>query len=107
MKFRTQLHVLGMKASKGTLDNGQVYDSTKIYCQIDLDDSKGNAKGFGVAEYGIGTSDSYNEYKHLPFPFIADAELEIVTNGRVQKTQVLSLKPIDIVKSKPTPEKVA
>jgi hypothetical protein len=98
MKFTTKLHVLGMKSSKGTLDNGQTYDSTKIYCQIELDQSRGNARGYGVAEYGIGDSEEYAKYKHLTFPFSADAEVEIVSSGRVQKTQVLSLRPAELAK---------
>jgi hypothetical protein len=93
MKFTTQLEVIGIKSSKGQLDNGQAYDSTKIYCQVDLDQSKGNAKGYGCAEYPIGDSTEFAKFKHLTFPFVADAEIEIVTTGRTQKTQVLTLRP--------------
>jgi len=100
MKFTSQIKVLGMKASKGTLENGNTYDSTKVYVETGLDDSKGNAKGFSAVEYSLGSSDEYNKYKHLPFPFIAEATLEIVTTGKVQKTQLADLKPLEIVKQK-------
>lgn len=98
MKFTSQIKVLGMKASKGTLENGNPYDSTKVYVETGLDDSKGNAKGFAAVEYGLGASDEYNKYKHLSFPFMAEATLEIVTTGKAQKTQVVELKPLEIVK---------
>jgi hypothetical protein len=95
MKFNTKLQVVGMKASKGTLENGQAYDSTKVYALVDLDDSKGNAKGMAVAEYAFGTADQFNGFKHLPFPFLADVELEMVSNGRTQKTIVHKVQPIE------------
>lgn len=100
MKFTSQIKVLGMKASKGTLENGASYDSTKVYVETGLDDSKGNAKGFSAVEYALGTADEYNKYKHLPFPFLAEATLEIVTTGKAQKTQLADLKPIEIAKQK-------
>ncbi|MFZ6864715.1 hypothetical protein ACO0K7_18995 [Undibacterium sp. Ji67W] len=98
MRFTSQIKVLGMKASKGTLENGNSYDSTKVYVETGLDDSKGNAKGFSAVEYAFGASDEYAKYKHLTFPFMAEATLEIVTTGKVQKTQLAELKPLDMVK---------
>lgn len=103
MKFTSQIKVLGMKSSKGTLENGNGYDSTKVYVETGLDDSKGNAKGFSSVEYAFGASEEYAKFKHLPFPFMAEATLEIVTTGKVQKTQLVDLKPIELVK----PQKAA
>jgi hypothetical protein len=37
--------ILGMKASKGVMDNGQAFDSTKIYVETRLDESKGSVIG--------------------------------------------------------------
>ena len=100
MKFNTQVKVLGMKANKGTMDNGQAYDSTKVFVETALDGSKGNAKGFAVAEYALGLSAEFDKYKHLPFPFMADATVEIMTTGKVQKTVLSELRPIEMVKQK-------
>jgi hypothetical protein len=100
MKFTSRVTVMGMKASKGQLENGMAYDSTKIYVQTDLDDSKGMGKGFASVEYNFGTSEEYGKYKHLPFPIECDAELEIVTNGKTQKTQIISLKPLQTISAK-------
>lgn len=98
MKFTTQIKVLGMKSSKGTLENGSSYDSTKVYVETSLDDSKGNAKGYSAVEYSFGKAEEFEKYKHLPFPFLAEATLEIVTTGKVQKTQLAELKPIETMK---------
>lgn len=83
-----------MKASKGQMDNGQAFDSTKVFTEAPLDESKGNAKGFAVGEFTLGTSAEFEKYKHLPFPFDGEAEFEIVSNGKTQKTLMHSLKPL-------------
>ncbi|CAG9182985.1 hypothetical protein LMG23992_04876 [Cupriavidus laharis] len=94
MRFNTKVQVLGMKSSKGSMDNGQAYDSTKAYIVIPLDTSKGNAKGMAAEEVTIGTSAKFAEYEKLPFPFVADADMEIVSNGKTSKKIVHSLVPV-------------
>lgn len=100
MKFSSTIKVMGMKYSKGTMDNGQSYDSSKVFVETELDSSKDAAMGSACAEYLLGKADEYQKYKHLAesFPFMAVAEMEIVTNGKTQKTVINSLKPIDVVK---------
>lgn len=85
--------VTGMKGSKGTYE-GQTFDSTTVFVQIKLDDSKGTAKGFATGEYKFGDASTFDKFKHLPFPFQADVELETVTSGRAMKTIVTAMKPI-------------
>lgn len=85
MKFKSEITVLGMKSSKGSFE-GTDYDSTKVYVLTDLDTSKGNAVGSSAAEYVLGKSDEFAKYKHLGFPVKGVADLEIVTNGKTQKT---------------------
>jgi len=76
------------------LENGTGYDSTKVYVQTDLDDSKGTGKGSATVEYNWGLSNNYETVKNLTFPLQAEVEMEIVTNGRIQRTQLISLKPL-------------
>lgn len=99
MKFVSRITVTGIKASKGKLESGMEYDSTKIYVQTDLDDSKGMGKGAASVEYNFGTSEEFHKLKHLPFPVDFDAELEIVTNGKTQKTSIVNLKPVELSKT--------
>jgi len=94
MKFQLQMTIVGMKSNKGQMDNGTAFDSTKVYALTDMDTSKGNAVGQATSEYAIGTSDELGKYKHLPFPFQAVAECEIVTNGKTQKTVITGLRPV-------------
>lgn len=88
----TEVMVTGIKRSKGNFE-GTSYDSTKFYIQTDLDDSKGNSKGMASTEYSMGLSDEYDKYSHLPFPFQAMVEMEVVTSGKVTKIALLSVKP--------------
>src|SRR5579875_2411166 len=101
MKFTSTIKVTGMKFSKGVMENGQAFDSTKVFVETDLDASKDTAFGTATAEYGLGKADEYQKYKHLAGsgPFMAIAEMEIVTNGKTQKTVIHSLRPVDAAKS--------
>lgn len=101
MRFPARVIISGVKRSKGVLETGQAYDSTKVYVQTSLDDSKGNGAGSATVEYAWGQSDNYEKIAHLfkggkPVEF--DAELEIVTNGKTQRTQVVDLRPVAAVK---------
>lgn len=100
MKFTSTIKVTGMKFSKGQMDNGQAFDSTKVFVETDLDSSKGTAMGTATAEYTLGKAEEYQKYAHLSdaLPFMAAADMEIVTNGKTQKTVIHSLKPIEAVK---------
>ena len=101
MKFTSTIKVTGMKFSKGTMDNGQAFDSTKVFVETELDTSKDTAMGTACAEYGLGKAEEYQKYKHLAdsFPFMALADMEIVTNGKTQKTVIHSLRPVEAAKS--------
>lgn len=100
MKITSTIKVTGMKFSKGTMDNGQAFDSTKVFVETMLDASKDTAMGTACAEYGLGKAEEYQKFKHLAnaFPFMAIAEMEMVTNGKTQKTIIHSLKPVDAAK---------
>lgn len=93
MRFNQMIQVVGMKASKGTLENGTGYDSTKVYALIGLDDSKGTAKGMSTTEFNFGTAAEFEAFKHLPFPFTAEVEMEMVSNGKTMKTVMHKLTP--------------
>lgn len=93
MKIDQILTITGMKASKGDFE-GTVFDSTKVYAMTDMDESKGNARGFATVEYPFGKAEDFERYKDLTFPFKANCEMEFVTSGKAQKMILLSVKPI-------------
>lgn len=96
--YISKIKVTAMKFNKGQMDNGTAFDSTKVYAETRFDESKGNARGYATTEYHLGKSDEYAKYAHLQLPFIAEAEMENVTNGKTRSTLILQLRPVEIVK---------
>ena len=99
MKFTSQVKVLGMRKFNDQIE-GKVYNFTKMFIETDLDDSSGNALGFAASEYPIGDDSEFDKYKHLPFPFMAEATIEIVTNGKIQKQRMSNVKPLKVAGEK-------
>lgn len=87
--------IMGRKRSKGTLDNGNAYDSTKLYIQTALKATK-DQEGFSVAEYTWGDSSNYTKLDGQTFPFQADVSVEIVSTGKSNQVIItdVALKPI-------------
>jgi len=105
MKFLNQrVTVTGSFPSKGVLESGAPYDSTKVFVLTDLDDSKG--VGTATVEYKWGTSENYQKIASFikaacdaGKPALFDADLEVTTNGKTQRTQVVDLRPVASVKA--------
>lgn len=93
MKFQTNVTVLGMKASKGEMDNGMKYDSTKVYVITELDASKGNTLGSSISDYSLGDSTVLESFRSQKFPFQALADCEMVSNGKASKLVIHKLVP--------------
>ena len=73
--------IMGRKRSKGTLDNGNAYDSTKLYVQTALKATK-DQEGYSVTEYTWGDSSNYAKLDGQTFPLQADVSIEVVSTGK-------------------------
>jgi hypothetical protein len=95
MEIKSQrMQVVGAKRSKGEYE-GKPFDSTKIYALLDLNNSSDQGRGFATVEYPWGKSDNFGKISHLPFPFEADVDMTLVTDGKGgMKTQIDEIKPI-------------
>jgi len=93
MSFKNTIQIVGMKAGKGTLDNGQSCDSTKVYALTNLNTGAGTSKGMSCSEYNFAAAAEFGKFKHLAFPFVADVEMDIVTNGKTQRTLLPEIVP--------------
>ena len=100
MQFKTQLQVLGVKGGAGTLDDGTVWDSCKVFVLTDLDSSRGQAAGCAGVEYPWGKSENFDKVKAIQFPAAFDATMEIITNGKTQKTVIRDMRPVSASASK-------
>lgn len=96
MKMQSEIVVTGFKASKGDYE-GTAYDNTKVFALVDMDGKGGNSIGQASAVFTFGTSETFEQYKHLKasLPARALAEFEMVTNGRDIKQVLVGLKFVD------------
>ncbi len=93
MQMQTTMAITGWKKSKGEME-GRAYDSTKIYVQMPMDTTTGNAAGTAGAEYNWGTSANADKIKDVPLPFNATVTIETVTNGKSMKQIIVDVQPI-------------
>lgn len=91
--FTQKVQVVGMKRSKGMMENGQSYDSTKAFIIIPMDTRKGDAIGASAEGFAIGTSEEFEQWRGVKLPCMADCDFEMVTNGSSMKMIVTRLVP--------------
>ena len=96
MQFKSQAQVKAMKPSKGEMENGRKYDSTKVYIETEFNS---DAEGFGKPsiEYNWGLSDNYYEFVQntgIREPFDAEITWENQTTGKNARLVVIDVKPI-------------
>lgn len=94
MKFTNVVHVLGFKRSRGVLENGTAYDSTKAYVVLPMDASKGDAVGQSCEPFNIGTSLEFDKWKGVKLPVQVSGEFEVVTSGNATKLVLHSITPL-------------
>lgn len=92
MQFKSIVTVTGLKKFKGDVE-GNSYDSTTAYIQMDMDETKKTARGFATQDFNIGTSEVFDKLFSVSLPFQAEATFEITTNGKSQRQRVVDLVP--------------
>uniref|UniRef100_A0AAU8B4V6 Uncharacterized protein n=1 Tax=Dulem virus 54 TaxID=3145765 RepID=A0AAU8B4V6_9VIRU len=92
MQMQIQGTVMGVKRFSGQID-GKHFDYCRVIVSTPLDASQGNALGAAATEYDFGQSANFDRFKELKFPFEADLNVELVTNGKTQKLKMLDFRP--------------
>lgn len=95
MQFKTQSVIKSMKPSKGTLENGRPYDSTKVYIETEF---SSDAEGWGnpSIQYNWGLSDNYHDFMRtygINKEFVGEVTWENQTTGNNSKLVVIDVKP--------------
>lgn len=80
MKVSGTFQVLGCKGFKGDID-GQHFDSTTLYVVMDVSEKAGTEAGFNTANIKFGKEEEFQKLKNLPFPVMAELDLELTTKG--------------------------
>lgn len=78
MLVTARVKVTGVKRGKGEYE-GRAFDYTRVFVEVQLDDSQGNAAGFCSAQYNFGKSGNFDALSRLAFP--CDCEVDFVEVG--------------------------
>lgn len=89
MSTKTEITLVGAKATDWKADDGRHYDYVNLYGIIPLDLSQGNAVGQGVVEFKWQDSRNIVQLQGRQFPMKVVLELDMVSTGKAMK-QVLT-----------------
>lgn len=93
MIFESEVNVTGMKRSKGDFE-GTAFDYTAFFVEVEMDESKKNARGKASQDFKLGNSETYDQFIAVQLPFRAKAKFELVTSGKSTVQRLLALVPI-------------
>ena len=88
LQFKISGEIFGAKRFKGNFDGTDI-DYTKVFVATPLDGSSGDAVGLSISEYRFGTSENFYRFRECKFPFKADLLVEMTTNGKTQKLNLI------------------
>lgn len=88
-----QLHyvpaiIMGVTKFQGDIDGNKI-DSCNVLIATPLNETTGNAKGFGVAKVAFGDSSNYAKLSLQDFPCEMEVAYESVTNANGVKKEIL------------------
>lgn len=90
--------VMGVTKFKGEID-GNLIDSCSVLFAAPLNDSAGNAKGFGIAKVAYGDSLSFHDFAKVEFPCEMELAFQTVTNANGKTREVLkAVRPVQRAK---------
>jgi hypothetical protein len=97
MQVKAEATVRGAKMFKGQMDDGKQIDSGKLFVEVILKESD-NAFGMCTEPMKCKDSSVVQSIKHLPFPFIAELDIEMVSGSKGMEQTVLAVRPVQAIK---------
>ncbi|MFC3903273.1 hypothetical protein SAMN05421749_10248 [Acinetobacter marinus] len=92
MQFKTQLVILGARASKGEFQ-GNTYDYTEVFFQADTPEGA-NYWGQVGESMRWGLSSNIEKLNKHESPLLADVVMQQVSNGKAMTTIILDVVPV-------------
>ena len=87
--------VMGVTRFKGTIDGNEI-DNCNVLIAAPLNDSAGNAQGFGIAKVAFGDSSNFERFNGLNFPCDMEVAFQTVTNASGKQKEILKSVLTDI-----------
>lgn len=98
LKYETRI-VMGITRFKGEVEGSQI-DSCSVLIAAPLNDTAGNAVGFGVAKIPYGESGNFDKFRNLRFPCEMECAFAQVTNATGKSKEILKdVRPIPVNKT--------
>jgi hypothetical protein len=98
MQYKMQATVVGLQRAKGdgTIEGKALtWDKTTCFVHVDLNDTKGNARGQSTQSFVIGKSDEFDKLAKISLPCVFEFAIRKVTNGKgVVQDEVISYTPL-------------
>lgn len=92
MEFKSNVLIRGLRKTKCEIE-GKSYDNTKVFIEMDLDDSAGMARGVATQPFEFGLSTEYDKLSAMVLPCQAEVTFEFVTSGKEKKQRITSISP--------------
>lgn len=96
-QFTQRVRVSGAIRKDWTNEQGQRFQSTRIFISTSLDTSKGDQFGQAAAEYVWGDAANFDKLPKVKEGFDADVTFENVFNGKIQKMIIVDVKPVKAI----------
>jgi hypothetical protein len=96
-QFTQRVRVSGAIRKDWTNEQGQRFQSTRIFISTSLDTSKGDQFGQAAAEYIWGDAANFDKLPKVKDGFDADVTFENVFNGKIQKMIIVDVKPVKAI----------
>lgn len=97
MLMKAEATIRGAKMFRGNLD-GKDIDSAKLFVEVIL---KASDNSFGMCTEPLKcvSSSVVESIKHLPFPFLADMDVEVVSGSKGMEQTVVAVYPKKSIKA--------
>lgn len=82
MNVKIRATVIGVRKFNDVVD-GVKYDFTKLRVQMPVNTNSGNEVGFDVQDIPYGEHSNFDSLRNLPFPVVAELDVELTTKGMV------------------------
>ena len=92
MEMKAQATIRGARMFKGDLD-GKGIDSGKLYIEVSLKASD-NSFGMCTQEMKCANSAIVQGIKHLPFPFLAELDIDLVSTSKGAEQTITAVRPL-------------
>lgn len=86
---------------------GQDVNVGSVFIEEQLDESKGNAKGFRTVEYKAASAEVVRPLMNLEFPISGEVHFRMLVSKRAHQIVVEAIKPIGAARPQPQPQKQA